>query len=188
MLALESLSLASVCSINLLLSSMSDFPLVNVVYKTFFGTSPPMRACVGVNLPAGARLCLEAIAFDGPESERRALHVQGLSYWAPANIGPYSQAVTVSLLLPPSLIPPRCSRRFAPPRIRSASASSSPARSASSHPLSPCPAHRPSPLRRPYRSSMSAPLSRACATARVGGSMPSTSSLASSGSQISGFI
>jgi hypothetical protein len=26
---------------------------------------------------------------------RQALHVQGLSYWAPANIGPYSQAVSV---------------------------------------------------------------------------------------------
>jgi hypothetical protein len=24
------------------------------------------------------------------------LHVQGLSYWAPANIGPYSQGVVVS--------------------------------------------------------------------------------------------
>jgi len=28
-------------------------------------------------------------------SQRIALHVQGLSYWAPANIGPYSQAVLV---------------------------------------------------------------------------------------------
>lgn len=27
---------------------------------------------------------------------RSALHVQSLSYWAPANIGPYSQAITVS--------------------------------------------------------------------------------------------
>jgi diphthine-ammonia ligase len=26
---------------------------------------------------------------------RQALHVQGLSHWAPANIGPYSQAVSV---------------------------------------------------------------------------------------------
>jgi len=28
--------------------------------------------------------------------DRQVLHVQGLSYWAPANIGPYSQAITVN--------------------------------------------------------------------------------------------
>ena len=27
--------------------------------------------------------------------KREALHVQSISYWAPANIGPYSQAVKV---------------------------------------------------------------------------------------------
>ena len=44
---------------------------------------------------------------EGGDGERKvggrsALHVQSLSYWAPANIGPYSQAITVrrlSLLL-----------------------------------------------------------------------------------------
>lgn len=49
------------------------------------------------------------------EGERTALHVRGLSYWAPANIGPYSQAVKVGErlfvagqigLLPPSLALP----------------------------------------------------------------------------------
>jgi len=28
--------------------------------------------------------------------ERRVMHVQGISHWAPANIGPYSQAIMVS--------------------------------------------------------------------------------------------
>lgn len=55
---------------------------------------------------------------------RQALHVQGLSYWAPANIGPYSQAVIVSEptlvtdtprpVLPPSRIPCWCLMRIAP--------------------------------------------------------------------------
>lgn len=47
---------------------------------------------------------------DRPERRiggRQALHVQGLSYWAPANIGPYSQAVIVSCRLLA-----RCPRSF----------------------------------------------------------------------------
>lgn len=46
---------------------------------------------------------LECIAFAERTSlDRQALHVQGLSYWAPANIGPYSQAIIVCFLLPMS--------------------------------------------------------------------------------------
>lgn len=28
--------------------------------------------------------------------KRDTMHVQGISYWAPANIGPYSQSIVVS--------------------------------------------------------------------------------------------
>jgi diphthine-ammonia ligase len=75
---------------------MDHFNRVNTVYGTYFGTSPPSRACVAVDLPSPIRVRLDCIAYaeDGPK-ERQALHVQSLSYWAPANIGPYSQAVTV---------------------------------------------------------------------------------------------
>ncbi|KAL7411096.1 hypothetical protein BDY24DRAFT_343422 [Mrakia frigida] len=89
------LPLTSISTISLFLSSMDLFPAVNAIYKTFFGTSPPTRACVAVPLPNGERVRLEAVAFDGEERERKALHVQSLSYWAPANIGPYSQSVIV---------------------------------------------------------------------------------------------
>lgn len=76
---------------------MDIFAAVNAVYRTFFGTSPPARACVAVDLPAPFRVKLECIAYaENTPSERTALHVQGLSYWAPANIGPYSQAIIVS--------------------------------------------------------------------------------------------
>ena len=76
---------------------MDLFLRVNAVYGTFFGVSPPARACVGVDLPPGVRVKLECIAFaEHKIGDRQALHVQGLSYWAPANIGPYSQAITVS--------------------------------------------------------------------------------------------
>jgi diphthine-ammonia ligase len=104
---------------------MSLFAPANEVYRSFFGTSPPSRATVAVKLPPGERVRLEVVGFDDrPDKEetgseiqtgtesgremlgegagvrlvggRQALHVQGLSYWAPANIGPYSQAVIVS--------------------------------------------------------------------------------------------
>lgn len=95
---------------------MSLFAPANAVYMTYFGTSPPSRATVAVPLPSGCRIRLEVVGFDdrpkpqagnatisrGESStrvDRQALHVQGLSYWAPANIGPYSQAVIVRPLL-----------------------------------------------------------------------------------------
>jgi len=64
-----------------------------------FGTSPPSRACVAVDLPPGIRVRLDCLAYTedpSKRSDRQALHVQSISYWAPANIGPYSQAVCVS--------------------------------------------------------------------------------------------
>ncbi|WVQ69542.1 uncharacterized protein L199_007762 [Kwoniella botswanensis] len=112
--------------ITLLLSSMSLFLPANAAYKTYFGTSPPSRATVAVPLQNN-RVRIEVIGFDdtptlSPSSsslklvgDRNALHVQSLSYWAPANIGPYSQAVMVNQrihlagqipLLPPSLTLP----------------------------------------------------------------------------------
>lgn len=97
-LAKYSLTLANCANINIFLSSMDLFAQVNAVYATYFGTSPPARACVAVDLPAHIHVRLDCIAYaERTPSERQALHVQGLSYWAPANIGPYSQAIVVSL-------------------------------------------------------------------------------------------
>jgi diphthine-ammonia ligase len=93
------MELHEIAFITVLLSDMSLFPAVNAIYGTFFGTSPPARACVAVDLPSSVRIRLEVIACKDntleSSSKRQALHVQGLSYWAPANIGPYSQAVRV---------------------------------------------------------------------------------------------
>lgn len=51
---------------------------------------------MAIDLPANTRIKLDCIAYKETDSfERRALHVQGLSYWAPANIGPYSQAIEI---------------------------------------------------------------------------------------------
>ena len=75
---------------------MDLFGRANAVYSKFFGSSPPARACVGVDLPENIGVRLDCIAIkEKRSSDRQSLHVQGLSYWAPANIGPYSQAITV---------------------------------------------------------------------------------------------
>lgn len=85
---------------------MSLFQPANEAYKTYFGSSPPSRATVAVPLPVGQRIRIEVVVFDDQPiagdkriGGRQALHVQGLSYWAPANIGPYSQAVIVSFTI-----------------------------------------------------------------------------------------
>lgn len=99
-LATYSLSLSNCANINIFISSMDFFTRVNAVYATFFGSSPSARACVAVDLPTPTRVKLDAVAFvEQSPNERQALHVQGLSYWAPANIGPYSQAIVVRQLL-----------------------------------------------------------------------------------------
>ncbi|KAG2152366.1 meiotically up-regulated 71 protein [Suillus cothurnatus] len=109
------LRMEDVANITLLLPSLAPevFAAANKAYAKLFGVSPPSRACVGVDLPEGVGMMLECIARK--DNTRRALHVQSLSYWAPANIGPYSQAVTVEPyvfvsgqigLLPPSLTLP----------------------------------------------------------------------------------
>jgi diphthine-ammonia ligase len=92
-------------SVTLMIASelMPLFAELNTVYATFFDGSypPPVRTCISVPLPRGQLCEVQAVATAAPPessssfsaSWRRALHVQGLSYWAPACIGPYSQAV-----------------------------------------------------------------------------------------------
>ncbi|CAB1331072.1 unnamed protein product [Coregonus sp. 'balchen'] len=62
--------------------------------------------CVQAPLPAGQLLQMDCLLHDWPPEpqeaaqeatfhHREALHVQSLSHWAPANIGPYSQAFRI---------------------------------------------------------------------------------------------
>ncbi|KAL1747673.1 hypothetical protein HDZ31DRAFT_80245 [Schizophyllum fasciatum] len=93
-LSVHSLTLPDCTNINLFISSMDDFAAINAVYARYFGTSPPARATVAVDLPPPHRVRIDCIARPSAlPDQRQALHVQGLSYWAPANIGPYSQAI-----------------------------------------------------------------------------------------------
>jgi len=79
-----------------LLRSMDLFASMNARYKQVIsGINPPSRVCVAVDyLPKDVDILLSVTTND-TECERKALHVQSRSYWAPANVGPYSQAIAV---------------------------------------------------------------------------------------------
>ncbi|KAL1631943.1 hypothetical protein SLS56_004148 [Neofusicoccum ribis] len=90
---------ARITSTTLLLRSMADFAPLNPVYGALFAASPnpPARVTVacGASLPAAVSVALSCTVSLCPRPRRRGLHVQSRSYWAPANIGPYSQAIAV---------------------------------------------------------------------------------------------
>jgi uncharacterized protein (TIGR00290 family) len=93
------IQLPQITSTIIVLRRMSDFPQVNAEYgKLFPKPNPPSRVTIscGDLLPAGVNI---AVYLTAPASnvmkDRNGLHVQSRSYWAPANIGPYSQAIDV---------------------------------------------------------------------------------------------
>jgi diphthine-ammonia ligase len=90
------------------LTEMKDFEAFNRVYKTFFGVNPPSRACVAVRMMTSRvrvevwgvrpqREVITTMTTDEWSVIRRGLHVQSLSNWAPACIGPYSQSQGIDL-------------------------------------------------------------------------------------------
>ncbi|KAL0136907.1 ATP binding domain 4-like protein [Mucor lusitanicus] len=89
-----------VVTMNVFVANMDDFGRINLVYKTFFDINPSPRALVGANLPGKAKLQIDLTAIKSIANVKRdTMHVQGISYWAPANIGPYSQSVTQGMPL-----------------------------------------------------------------------------------------
>ncbi|XP_074547356.1 diphthine--ammonia ligase [Halichoeres trimaculatus] len=92
--------------VHLYVRCMEDFAPLNAVYKQHFGINPPARVCVQAPLPTGQLLQMDCLLHDWAEPpkegcfhQKDALHVQSLSHWAPANIGPYSQAFRVDQLV-----------------------------------------------------------------------------------------
>lgn len=84
---------------------MSSYKAINEVYTSWLGKrNPPVRVCV--ECPLNVHIVLDATAYkenqecgDKNAHKRHTMHVQSISHWAPANIGPYSQAVRVSAIL-----------------------------------------------------------------------------------------
>ncbi|XP_066280643.1 uncharacterized protein [Branchiostoma lanceolatum] len=96
------LRMADIVHVQLYVADMADFGKVNSRYKQYFSINPPSRVCVeGAFHASGKLLQLDCCVWKGQtgEGERRTMHVQGLSHWAPANIGPYSQVTQVDQTL-----------------------------------------------------------------------------------------
>ncbi|CAH0400034.1 unnamed protein product [Chilo suppressalis] len=99
------MSLPDVCCVNIYMRDMEKYSALNDVYVSHFCfANPPTRVCVQCPLPDDVGLILDAVAHkpivevqdaDCQPKERVTMHVQGISHWAPANIGPYSQAIKV---------------------------------------------------------------------------------------------
>ncbi|KIX06942.1 uncharacterized protein Z518_04918 [Rhinocladiella mackenziei CBS 650.93] len=86
----------------LILKNISNFAAVNSIYSSLFRSgepNPPARVTVACPLPENVEVSLSVVLDRGPREARRGLHVQSRSYWAPANIGPYSQAICVPLVV-----------------------------------------------------------------------------------------
>ena len=84
--------------VSLLLREMNDFTAVNRAYATLFKKpNPPARVTVGCgdSLPRGIQIMASFVVDLGHRTMRDGLHVQSRSYWAPANIGPYSQSIAI---------------------------------------------------------------------------------------------
>ncbi|EPX75159.1 endoribonuclease [Schizosaccharomyces octosporus yFS286] len=94
LLAEHSYTTKDVCFIIITVSSMSLFPSLNEVYQKYFNfINPPSRSCIASSMSNDHQITLSCIAAD--PAEKRTLHIQGQSYWAPANIGPYSQSNSI---------------------------------------------------------------------------------------------
>ena len=94
-------SLTDVAYTSIILRDMADFWSINAVYGSYFvHPNPPSRvtiACSSV-LPPGRHIMISMTSTRASRSElRKGLHVQSRSYWAPANIGPYSQAISIPM-------------------------------------------------------------------------------------------
>ncbi|NXE25951.1 DPH6 ligase, partial [Ardeotis kori] len=102
----EGLKLKDIILVHLYMKSMKDFNVINSVYVTEFDLCPPARICVETVLPDGVLFCIDCLAHKHDVTrddvfcdEKLVMHVQSISHWAPASIGPYSQSVKVGDVL-----------------------------------------------------------------------------------------
>lgn len=101
-LEMKDYTLSDIVLLHLYIKDISDFGIINSVYQSYFNLNPPARVCVEAPLPDGISLqvdCLvhksESTLQDITQGQKEVMHVQSISHWAPANIGPYSQSVKI---------------------------------------------------------------------------------------------
>ncbi|XP_014218144.1 diphthine--ammonia ligase [Copidosoma floridanum] len=102
----ESLEVSDLVAVTMFLKDLSSYSDINEVYVSKLAkVNPPVRVCTEVPININFHVVLDALAYRKIEKEeeksdkkipkRHTMHVQSISHWAPANIGPYSQAVRV---------------------------------------------------------------------------------------------
>jgi diphthine-ammonia ligase len=98
-MAEQSLRWADALTVHLCLPDMACFAACNAAYaRRVPHSAPPARACVQHAL--SDVLAIDVIVMQPCAAlQRRAMHVQSISGWAPACIGPYAQAVQAGRLL-----------------------------------------------------------------------------------------
>lgn len=96
------MKLNDLCYITLYVRDISEYSTLNQVYNEMLNfQNPPTRVCVETCLPSDCHVILDAVAFKAghvieADYKRHTMHVQGISHWSPANIGPYSQSTKIS--------------------------------------------------------------------------------------------
>ncbi|XP_067414163.1 diphthine--ammonia ligase isoform X2 [Emydura macquarii macquarii] len=102
----KGLELKDIILVHLYMKNMKDFAVINSAYMTEFDLCPPARVCVEAPLLDGVLFWMDCLAHkcdvtidDVHCYQKQVMHVQSISHWAPANIGPYSQSVKVGEVL-----------------------------------------------------------------------------------------
>lgn len=131
--------------VHLYLKDMSHFAAVNAAYiRVVPATAPPARACVEACLPEGVLVSVDVLARAPGQSasKRGCLHVQSVSSWAPACIGPYAQGTRamglVHLAGQIGLDPPTMQLREGPHQAAQAAANASAVAACLKAPLETC--------------------------------------------------
>lgn len=86
------LDVGSIQHVELLVSNMNSFNSINKIYSEVFSNYflPPSRVCIETTLSTQVSLSCTALLL---RPKRQGIHIRSLSYWAPHNIGPYSQSI-----------------------------------------------------------------------------------------------
>ncbi|XP_026566394.1 diphthine--ammonia ligase isoform X2 [Pseudonaja textilis] len=99
---LKGLALTDIILVHLYMKNMADFAVINSVYMTAFDLCSPARVCVEAPLTEDLLFQMDCLAQKDDKmisgascSQKQVMHVQSISHWAPANIGPYSQCIQV---------------------------------------------------------------------------------------------
>ena len=99
-------------SVLVIVSDMQQYTEINKEYIRHFDLNPPVRVCIQADIDVPMTISVVGfkhyrIAEDQQHDvihknshyNRKVMHVQSVSHWAAANIGPYSQAVEIDGIL-----------------------------------------------------------------------------------------